>query len=314
MFNASTVGNAPQRILQLMETSRAVAVDGTRPIAIRTAAVTLLGEDNFPASGETLLSLLEPQQPGELQSAAMRSLGLMSEPAAVLALLKRERWNAYTPPVREAMVAMLVSRPRHVGALFAAIEAGDIPAWSIAPAQRSQLLKHGDQEIRQHAEALFKQVQPGDRMKVYENYQAVLALKPDPENGRAVFKKHCASCHRLDRDGIAVGPDLFGIRNQPKEAILLHIIIPEYEITPGFAGYVVETKDGRTLSGLIASETPTGVTLRRALGEEETILRSQIVSLSATGLSLMPQELEKNMTQQELADLLAYLKGEAAGR
>jgi len=107
-----------------------------------------------------------------------------------------------------------------------------------------------------------------------------------------------------------VGPDLFGIRNQAKEVILLHIIIPEYEILPGFVNYVVETRDGRTLSGIIGAETDEKITLRRALGEEDIVPRANIVSIVSTGLSLMPQELEKNISRQEMADLIGYLKGE----
>ena len=148
-------------------------------------------------------------------------------------------------------------------------------------------------------------------MKVYEDYKSIVSLKSEARNGREVFKKNCASCHRLDREGIPVGPDLLGIRNQAKEVILLHIIIPEYEIAPGFLNYVVETKDGRTLSGIIGAETDAKVTLRHALGEEETVARTNILSLTSTGLSLMPQELEKNMSRQEMADLVGYLKGAA---
>ncbi len=148
-------------------------------------------------------------------------------------------------------------------------------------------------------------------MKVYEEYKLVLTLSSNPKNGREVFKRQCAQCHRLDREGVAVGPDLFGIRNQPKEAILLHLIIPEYEIAPGFTAYEIATKDGRTLVGLIASETPTSVTLRQALGAQETILRSNITSITSSNLSLMPQEMEKNMSRGDMADLLAFLKGEA---
>jgi putative heme-binding domain-containing protein len=150
-------------------------------------------------------------------------------------------------------------------------------------------------------------------MQVYEEYKSVLALAPAPKNGRVVFKTHCASCHRLDREGVAVGPDLFGIRNQPKEAILLHVLVPEYEIVPGYASYLVETRDGRTLSGLIASETAASLTIRGAQGLEETVLRGNTVAISASTLSLMPQELEKTMSRQELADLIAYLKGEDSG-
>ena len=59
-----------------------------------------------------------------------------------------------------------------------------------------------------------------------------MKLTPVPANGRAVFEKHCAACHRLNQQGVAVGPDLFDIRQQPKESILYHIVIPEAEIAP----------------------------------------------------------------------------------
>src|SRR5690348_17311499 len=105
------------------------------------------------------------------------------------------------------------------------------------------LTQHRDRDIRSLAEKLFGTV-AGDRAKVYESYKDVADLPGDPANGRAVFRRECASCHRLDQEGVAVGPDLFGIRNQPKAAILLHILAPDQEITPGFAAYTVATKDG----------------------------------------------------------------------
>ena len=82
---------------------------------------------------------------------------------------------------------------------------------------------------------------------------------------------------------------------------------------PAFVNYLVETKDGRSLSGIITSDTAQSVSLRGALNQEESIARTNVASITSTGLSLMPQELEKAMTKQEMADLVAYLKGEAAG-
>jgi putative heme-binding domain-containing protein len=180
----------------------------------------------------------------------------------------------------------------------------------LSSAQRKQLLEHKDRTITQRAGALFQNVQSTDRMKVYADWKAVLQLKPDSGHGRAVFKQHCSACHRLDQEGVAVGPDLFGMRNQPKDVILLHVIVPEYEILPGFSNYEVEMKDGSTESGMIASETSTSVVLRKALGEERVLARANINSIAASGLSLMPQGLEANMSRQDMADLLAYLKGE----
>jgi putative heme-binding domain-containing protein len=174
---------------------------------------------------------------------------------------------------------------------------------------RRQLTEHPDESIRERARKLFGTI-ASDRAKVYEELKDVVSLPSDPSNGRVIFRRECASCHRLDREGAAVGPDLFGIRNQPKPAILLHILVPDHEITPGYGAYIVATKDGRVLTGLIASETPTTITLRQPLGNEDTILRSEVEDLSASKQSLMPQGLERTISRQEFADLLAYLKGE----
>lgn len=90
----------------------------------------------------------------------------------------------------------------------------------------------------------------------------------------------------------------------------MHIVMPNYEVVPGYTSYEVETKDDRSLNGLLASESDTSVTLRLAQGVEETVLRSNIQSMRSTSLSLMPEEIEKTMPKQDLADLLAFLKGE----
>jgi putative heme-binding domain-containing protein len=100
------------------------------------------------------------------------------------------------------------------------------------------------------------------------------------------------------------------MRNQPKESILLHIVVPDHEIAPAFAAYIIETKDGRTLQGIMESESSESVTLREPQDLHETFLRDKIASITASPTSLMPAGLEQTMTAQELADLLAYLKGE----
>jgi putative heme-binding domain-containing protein len=212
--------------------------------------------------------------------------------------------------LRGTVLGALLSRPEHHAALLDALDSGAVPVNTVDSGRREQLKKSKNEAIRQRAEKLFVSTATGDRQKAFEEAKACLGLKPVPANGGEVFKRLCASCHRLEREGVAVGPDLFDIRNQPKESILLHTVIPELEIAPNFVNYTCETKDGRTLSGLIAAEAPASVTLRQAQGIEETIPRNAIASLKASKLSLMPQELEKGMTLQELADLLGYLKGE----
>ncbi len=292
----------------------ATAVDSQRDASQRKSAVALLACAGFDAAGKTLLAMIDPQQPVEIQSAAIRALAGMSDPSISAALVSADRFAAYSPVVREEVLAAILSSKDHLPGLLAALESGGVPSGAIDPLRRQQLTGHKDATIRALATRVFGVATTSDRGRVYDDYKSVVGLPPDSESGRAVFRKHCANCHRLDREGFAVGPDLFGIRNQAKAAILLHILIPEQEITQGFAAYVVETKDGRTLTGLIASETPVSVTLRQPLGKEETVLRSDIERLLSSKLSLMPQELEKVVSRQEFADLLSYLKGENVPR
>jgi putative membrane-bound dehydrogenase-like protein len=296
-------------VRDLVATMTRTALDPGQPLARRRTAVGLLAFSGFDRAGEALLKLVDPQQPIALRSAAVRSLGSQRDARVPPALLSSERFASYTPALRDEVLSALVSQAHHLPGLLSALEDGSVPVGAIDALRRRQLSQSRDDAVRRRAEALFGAVS-GDRAKVYEDYKEVVARKAEPANGRAVFKRECASCHRLDREGFAVGPDLFGIRNQPKEAILLHILVPDQEITQGFASYAVATRDGRLLTGLVASETPTSITLRQPLGKEDTILRDDIDELSAGKQSLMPQGLEKNISRQEFADLLSYLKGE----
>ncbi len=268
---------------------------------------------DFPTAGQTLLGLVEPGQPDVLQAAAVKSLIGMQDDAVVVALLAPERFRRYTPRLREEVLQALTSATHHLPALMAALESGAVNPADIDLSLRRQLTENRDEAIRSRAAKLWGTAGNSDRDAVYQDLKSVVDLAAVPENGWRVFGRNCAQCHRLDRQGFAVGPDLFGIRNQPKETILLHILIPDREITSGFAAYSVLTKDGRSLSGLVASETPTSITLRQPLGKEEVLLKQDIEELSASSTSLMPQGLEKTISRQEFADLLAYLKGEWLG-
>ena len=97
------------------------------------------------------------------------------------------------------------------------------------------------------------------------------------------------------------------MRNQPAETLLLHILIPSYEVQKGFEATEVGTKDGRSLLGFIASETDASITLRRPFADPESILRSDIESMTISNVSLMPDGLEAAMTKQELRDVIGYL-------
>ncbi|MEO7677812.1 MAG: HEAT repeat domain-containing protein, partial [Verrucomicrobiota bacterium] len=298
-----------QRIDEMMNRAAKIALDATQQTERRRVAAGLLSHADFSRAAEVLDQSLNADQPSDLQIAAVRSLGQIPAVGAGALLVRKEHWNGYTPAVRDVVLGTMMAQTNLVQALFAAVEKGDVPPWSINPERRNILMKHKDDAIRNRAAALFKDLHSDDRMKVYEEYKSVLALKPDAANGHAVFTRTCTSCHVFAGEGKAVGPDLTGIRNQPADVLLLHILVPEFEIMPIYSAYNIETKDGQSLSGLLAAESPSNVTLRQALGIEQVIPRSNLASISPSRLSLMPQELEKTMSKQDLADLIGFLKG-----
>jgi putative heme-binding domain-containing protein len=277
---------------------------------LRLPAISLLGQAEYSTSAKPLEQLIEPQQPSEIQTAAIRALGQFANTNVAAALVTKVRWNGYTPAVRDIVLSLLMPNTNSLHALFDAIQNGDVAAYTVNADRRNQLMKHKDPSILESANALFKDLTPGDRMKVYEETKSILTLQPDSKNGHAVFQKNCTPCHTFAGEGHTVGPDLTGIRNQPGEVILLHIVVPEYEIMPIYTCYNVETKDGQSYTGILAGETPSAITLRMAQGIEQPIPRSNIASMLTSRLSLMPQELEKAMTKQEMADLVAFLKGQ----
>lgn len=316
LVETSTAENpgAAAAIRELFVLAERYLADGTTPPERRVRAVGLMGLAGPRKSIPVLLPLLSKPEPSEIQTAVVRALVQPHNPGAAQALLSTNLWAGYAPGLRSTVLNALLARAEQLPGVLAALESGALPPGAIDPARRQQLLKHTDNTIRQRAEKLFAAAGPSDRVKAYEDAKACLALTPKPANGREIFKRTCAQCHRLEREGFAVGPDLFDIRRQPKESILLHLIIPEAEVNPTFTSYLCETKDGRTLTGILVADTPTSVTLRQAQGLEETVPRASLTRLEASALSLMPQELEKTMSSQELADLLAFLKGEASGQ
>jgi putative heme-binding domain-containing protein len=154
-----------------------------------------------------------------------------------------------------------------------------------------------------------------ERQKVVAAYRDTLELSADPVRGKAVFKKNCATCHRLENEGVEVGPDLLSaLRNKSREQLLNDILDPSREVDPRYLSYLVTTRQGRTLTGMIAAETASSLTLRRGEKAEDTLLRSEIDEIRATAKSLMPEGLETQMSKQEVADVIAYLQMVAGTR
>jgi putative heme-binding domain-containing protein len=216
-------------------------------------------------------------------------------------------WKGYTPALRAEVIGHLLGRRAWIDPLLDAVQAGTIPAGQIPATRRALLFKDRDPNIRARALAILGDEAPGPRAEAIARYKAALDRPGDPDRGRSVFERECLACHTLGTRGHAVGPNLAGVRRRTPEEILVNILDPNREASPEFLEYTVALDDGRLLTGIVAAETPAGVTLRGREGVEQTILRRNVAEIASTGKSLMTEGLEKAVTPQEMADLITFL-------
>lgn len=300
----TSLGKFLQLAIQLAEAS---LTDPKATLAQRLGAIPLQMLREPQVAQDQLVKLLEIHEPPELQLAAVRQLSLLPSPEIPQILL--ERYRNLSPALQAEVVESLLSRPERIRLLLDALETRAVLTSQVSMARRGLLFKHADKSIQTRAIALFSQDTPGPRQEVLKAYQAALTLPADPERGRIVMRRVCLACHRWKDEGQDVGPNLETIRNRTPEEVLLHVMDPNREVSPNLLEYIVLLKDGRSTTGIIASETSGGITLKKPEGRQEIILRQDIDEFYSSGRSLMPEGLEKSVSIQEMADLLAVLLG-----
>ena len=141
---------------------------------------------------------------------------------------------------------------------------------------------------------------------------AILSRPGDAERGRQVFfagsENSCQGCHRIGGKGTEVGPDLSKVgAKYTKPEILKHILQPSLLIESPYRTYLLETKSGRIVSGLIAEKTDREVVLKDAKGRLTRVPASDVADLVPSPKSMMPDLLLRDLTAQQAADLLEFL-------
>lgn len=267
-------------------------------------AIQLLGYCSLETAQPSLERLLDPERPLEVQRAAVRALGGYADPRVAALLVAAA--SKLDPSLKTPIADIVLARRTWVEPLLDALERGEWSAPDLTPAQWARLAEESDL-ARQARITRLLPADTADRRLLIERYSTALALGGDGKRGEAIFEKNCANCHRLGEKGHAVGPNLATTKNKAADALLVHILDPNREVQPTYTQHVVALKDGRVLTGLLAEDTATSITLRREQDAREVILRSDIESIQNSGRSLMPDGLEKSIGVEQMADLLAYL-------
>jgi putative membrane-bound dehydrogenase-like protein len=303
-YSGADAGKMGAILAGLLVNARRTAIDEKNTAAARAAAIRSLRFAPFNDVQALLSEFLASRQPPEVQAAAIETLAHFED--ARVASLLLQRWPGMSPKLRATATEALFARTGWIGAFLDAVEQGRVGRTDVGPARLDLLKNYPVAAVRERAAKIFASGL-ARRQDVIGMYQEALQRKGDRDRGKDIFKTHCASCHRLEGVGQEVGADLSAIGDQGREGILLNILDPNRDVKPQFLSYVLVTKGGRVLTGMIAAETANSLTIRKPDGVEETVLRLEIEELRGTGLSFMPEGLEKQVDIAAMVDLLSYL-------
>jgi putative heme-binding domain-containing protein len=300
-------GESLRRVLQhIQPLTRQLLEDQQSPEPVRLSAIALLGHmGDLAADQQVLMKLLGPQQPPAIQDAVLVAWARHNNDDVAKQLLVA--WKQYTPRLRTRVLELLLSRANWQKQLLQAIENQAVTTNQLDPSSKARLLTSRDQTVREKAANVFAGSINPNRAKLITDYRPALASPGDRSRGQAVFVKNCSVCHRLEQVGHEVGPDLAALANKSKDYLLTEILDPNRNLDSRYVEYVAVTKNGRTATGVLAGESAGSVTLKGKEAREETLLRTDLDELQATGKSLMPEGLEKEINPSEMNDLLTFL-------
>jgi putative heme-binding domain-containing protein len=276
-----------------------------------------VGEVGDASSAPRLLKLLSASEPQPLQLAVLDALGQFDSEPIATALL--DKLPSLEPPLRTKTCDVLLRRKPWAARLLAGVDAGTFAAAEISVDQLRLVALHGDKGLDALVKKHWGSVQggtPEDRLAEMRRFNNDLrAGSGDAAAGKALFVRHCGTCHRLFGEGNQVGPELTHANRKNTDELLATLVSPSAVIRKEYLSFLVHTTDGRVLTGLLVDQTPGSVTLLNAKNERTAIARGEIETIDESPTSLMPENLLNQLKPQELRDLFKYLQSEppAAG-
>jgi putative heme-binding domain-containing protein len=214
--------------------------------------------------------------------------------------------------LREDALRVMAGRKEWAQILMNFVNEWKVPAKHFTIDIVRQLSLHKDVEIdasiEKHWKGLLATGPTPEKKKEAERIKAVIKTGlGDAEKGKLQFTARCAICHKLFGEGGAIGPELTGYDRTNADFWLDNLFTPSLEIREGFGAYIVKTKGGQILSGLMDAQDANGIVIKDMAGNKTAIKQADIEKLEASPISLMPEGMTAGMSDADLKDFFAYL-------
>jgi putative heme-binding domain-containing protein len=296
--------------------ARQIITDKKADAAARSQLLKTLAERKDPANIATFAAFIRDRgSPMRLRKEAIDALGSANDAAAAKSL--SDAYNDLQAELKPVVINALTRTPVSAAALLDAIASKAIPAADVTANHVRAVQALGDKAISARVTKTWgavKTERDPARVQVVEQMRDVLRKHPgDPLRGQAVFTKTCAQCHVIYGQGGSgtgaaggIGPDLTGVGRENVDAILANVLDPNLVIGAPYFVNVAKMKDGTVVSGVLIEDTPQRIVLKDQT-KTYPLPRKDIARLVQQNISMMPEGLEKTMTEQEFTDLVAFL-------
>jgi putative heme-binding domain-containing protein len=248
-------------------------------------------------------------QAREFPGKVLAALGRLDDPRVAEVVL--QAWDKLPPDVQPRAVELLTGRVAWARRLLNAMGEKQVPATLMNQTQARNLLALRDGELTELVARHWGRIREGrnpQRDAVIAEFRAEFRQNPgDPSRGKAAYAKVCGQCHKLFGEGAEVGPELTDNGRSTYDQLLSNVFDPSLVIGAAYQARTVLTTGGRAVTGLVVEDSPEHLILKVQGGKLETIPRSEIDEEKQSEQSLMPEDVEKSLTRQELLDLFAYI-------
>jgi putative membrane-bound dehydrogenase-like protein len=283
----------------------------------RAALIELLGQVGKSDCVSLLLDLLAAAKGDALRGAVLSALQTFPDERITERVLAM--YSRLSSGLRARAQGLLASRPASGLALLRAVDAGQIAPRDVPVDRLQRLTAYKDERIAKLIAKHWGTVAPataGEKISRINSINHILSLggKGDAANGRLLFQKNCATCHTLFGEGNKVGPDLTTADRKNRKYLIAQIVDPNAVIRAEYQAFTIETKDGRSLFGLIVESTPGSVTLVDSKNERTVVARSKIEEMAPSATSLMPEKILDPLKDEEICDLFSYLQSDGPPR
>lgn len=291
--------------------TREAFTSGTAPPEKRIAALQALVAAGVASILKDATAVLADRERGttEFRGQLLAALGRLDQPEVAAAVLAN--FDKLELELKPRAVELLTQRPVWSHELLVAVAGKKLEKDALNLNQLRRIASFQDESLQQRLREVYGAIREGrdpQREQFVNRMRDFLQNTPgDPHRGQAVFKRLCAQCHKIHGEGADVGPDITLNGRNNWEQLLSNVFDPSLVVGPGYQARQLVTDDGRVLTGLAVEENEQRVVLKVQGGKSETIPRDQIEAYKVSELSMMPEDLEKQLTPQEIADLMSFL-------